>query len=84
MQLRLSVNARVPEDTPAYRTAVGVPLSLSPGSRCVFRIRPGFPEESAVWHRMMVRDVTQMPPIATEFADPQGLEMVAAWILSLR
>jgi len=84
MQLRLSVDARTPEETSVYRTAVGQPLSASPGSRFVFRIRPGFPEESAIWHRMMVRDVTQMPPIATEFPDPQGLEMVASWILSLR
>jgi len=83
LDLRLSTTARTEEETGAYRTAVGQPLTR-PFDPLVFRVRPGFPEDSAVWQLMTVRDGRQqMPPIATEFADPVGLDLVATWIRSL-
>ena len=84
LELRLTTQARTLEETGVYRTAVDQPLALPHGD-FVFRIRPGFPEDSAIWGLMMTRDGTQqqMPPIATEFADPTGLELVASWIRSL-
>jgi mono/diheme cytochrome c family protein len=84
LDLRLSTTARTPEATGAFRTAVGQPVTVPYDPSLVFRVRPGFPEESAVWGLMARRGgLLQMPPIASELVDPVGLELVAEWIRTL-
>jgi hypothetical protein len=83
LELRLSVGESSPALTGAYRTALGQPLTVPVGS-LVFRVRRGFPEESAVWQLMNTRTAAQkMPPLATELIDPAGLGLVEDWIRSL-
>ena len=73
------------EDTPAFQTAVGVPNLLFSDQHVSARIVPGSPEESSVFYRMAQRGNTaQMPPIASEHADEDGLAIVRAWIESLQ
>ncbi|MEZ4452593.1 MAG: hypothetical protein R3B09_24250 [Nannocystaceae bacterium] len=57
--------------TPTYRTAVG---SV---------IKPGRPDHSALVRRISRRDDAAMPPLATEVVDPEGLEVVRAWISAM-
>lgn len=84
LDLRVSTTHRAVEQTGAYVTAVDQPLTLPLDPTLVFRIRPGFPEESGLYRLMSARQVgLQMPPIATELVDPVGLELVAEWIRSL-
>jgi hypothetical protein len=74
------------EQTPVYRTAVGVERQgLGAGTRLpTLRIAPGAPEESAVYQRMASRDPNvQMPPIGTQSVDESGLASVAEWIRSV-
>ena len=44
-------------------------------------IAPGSVERSILYQRMNRRDSSQMPPLATDFADPTGLNLVSNWIL---
>lgn len=94
MRLRfLSAEADLPfEQTELYRTTVGKPISdewLAPAPGYSRRIVAGHPESSAVAFRMGRRgeedEMTpdQMPPLATEKVDEQGLAVVNAWIASL-
>jgi hypothetical protein len=74
------------EQTPVYRTAVGVERQgLGAGSALpALRISAGAPEASALYQRMASRDPNvQMPPIATKVVDASGLAIVSEWILSL-
>jgi mono/diheme cytochrome c family protein len=74
------------EQTPVYRTAVGVERQgLGAGTALpALRIAPGAPEASALYQRMASRDPNvQMPPIGTRVVDASGLATVAEWILSL-
>ena len=53
-----------------------------------FRVVPGDPDHSAIYNRMTLRGDEepardQMPPLATEHQDPDGLALVKAWIESL-
>lgn len=84
LDLRISTTMRAPEATGALRTAVGQPLTTASVPGIVFRIRPGVPEESAIWQLMNTRGAgLQMPPIASELVDPAGLDIVANWIRTL-
>jgi hypothetical protein len=74
------------EATPSYRTTVGVPFEGVPPSPDLAEVRvaPGDPEGSALYQRMSVREVlVQMPPLATEIPDDDGLRSVGAWITAL-
>jgi hypothetical protein len=74
------------EDTPVYRTAVGIPRRGLGAASALPRLRiaPGNPDESAVVRRMASRDPNvQMPPIATKLVDADALEHVASWIRGL-
>jgi hypothetical protein len=74
------------EATPAYRTTVGIPFEGVPPSPDVAEIlvTPGDPEGSALYQRMAVREVlVQMPPLATEYRDDDGLRSIASWITAL-
>ena len=49
------------------------------------RVVPGDPEHSALLYRMRQRgNIGQMPPIATERVDPDGIEAVRQWIEGLQ
>jgi hypothetical protein len=63
---------------------VDQPIALPLDPNLVFRIRPGFPEESGVWRLMNTRTTgRQMPPIASEQLDSVGLALVSDWIETL-
>ncbi len=71
------------ENTIAYRTTVGQPNGALPQFHV---IEPGDPDRSELVLRMSVRGTaspTQMPPLATEVVDLEGVAKVRAWIESL-
>jgi hypothetical protein len=71
-------------DTNTFITTVGVPMQYFEDSKLTLRITPGNPAESGVVFRMMERGPkTQMPPLASELVDDDGVETVSAWIGSL-
>ncbi len=85
MDLRLSIGDRRAPDTAAVRTAVAQPLRRASSELVRWRVAPGAPEQSGLWQRMRQRGgQAQMPPLATERVDLEGLETVSVWIESLR
>ena len=70
------------ESTATYRTTVNKFAAPFSGS---FRlIQPGKPNRSLIHRRMVQRgDSSQMPPLATEDVDREGLAAVDEWIRSL-
>jgi hypothetical protein len=70
-------------ETAAWSTAVGVPGAwVAVGA--TMRIAPGDPDASTIIRRMENRErPIQMPPMGTERIDPDGLDVVRAWILGL-
>jgi hypothetical protein len=84
LNLRLSVAQQTVESTIPYQSSVGVRLQSFMGSALTLRIAAGEPAQSGVYFRMSERGPrTQMPPIASEQADPQGLQTIADFIGSL-
>lgn len=65
-----------PEQTPTYRSVL--PDFVVPGS----------PESSALWRRMQgpgfMHMKRRMPPVATEYRDATGSQIVASWIEQMR
>jgi hypothetical protein len=85
LQLWVDVGLVSLADTAAYRTAVnvpsGFPLPTSPGA-C--RVHPGEPDLSTLLYRMSQRGVTaQMPPLGTEVAHAEGMDVIRTWIAGL-
>jgi len=82
MDLRLLFDDRRASDTSAFRSAVGVPLqSFTTDPALSLRVTRGDPTESAIVVRMMARaSAAQMPPLATQLADDDGIATVSAWI----
>jgi hypothetical protein len=81
MDLRLLFDDRRATDTAAFRTAVAVPLQSFTDAATSLRVTRGNPAGSAVVVRMMERgSAAQMPPLATELADDDGIAAVSAWI----
>jgi hypothetical protein len=84
MILRLDVDEHDVATTKIYQSTVGVPLEQWIGRGYTTRIIAGDPDNSAVAVRMAARGtVVQMPPIATEYVDPIGLQTIRDWITSL-
>jgi len=84
MILRLDVAEHDAASTQIYQTTVGVPLEQWIGRGYTTRIIPGDPDNSAVVVRMSARGTTvQMPPLATEYVDPNGLQTIRDWITAL-
>lgn len=83
LDLWVDVGLTSPEQTAAYRTAVGVPsLWTAPGADR--RVEPARPEASVLLVRMRRRgDGAAMPPLATEIVDTDGVALVSAWIATL-
>ena len=71
-------------DTNTVRTAVNRSPHIS-GLGTDYYIVPGAPHQSFVWRRMSLRDGGgwQMPPLATEMADDDGVRLIEEWIKSL-
>lgn len=81
MDTRLAYGNYRVGDTRAFQTLVGVELQYFDDSALTLRIAPGNPAESGVLFRMTERGPkTQMPPIASELADDDGIAAVRAWI----
>jgi hypothetical protein len=78
------------EESALYRTTLMTSISewKDHPSRFEYRVVPGDPEHSALYFRMTQRgdeepSPDQMPPLATEKQDSEGVERVKAWIESL-
>lgn len=84
LALRLSVSQQTIEQTSAYLTSVGVALQSFQGTPLRLRVAPGLPAQSGLYFRMHERGPrTQMPPIASEQADAEGLALIEALITTL-
>lgn len=46
-------------------------------------IAPGAPERSVLLSRLARRDAAAMPPLASRLPDPEGVELITAWIAGL-
>lgn len=92
MRLRFSI-AEVDEplpDSALYRTTLMTAVSewKDHPAKLKYRIVPGEPQRSALYYRMTQRgdeepSADQMPPLATEHRDPDGIAVVGKWIESL-
>lgn len=84
LMLRVSVAQQTVESASPYLSAVGMKLQSFMGADLKIRIVPGQPEQSGLYYRMSQRGPrSQMPPVATELTDPQGLAAVFAFISAL-
>lgn len=84
MVLRLAATDTDPPATALYRSTVGVALQQWIGHGYTDRIVAGDPDMSAIHYRMSQRTANmQMPPLATEQPDTDGIELVRLWIDSL-
>jgi hypothetical protein len=84
MILRLDVDEHDVMTTQIYATTVGVPLEQWINRGYTTRIVAGDPDNSAVYVRMSSRTPNvQMPPLATEHTDPNGMDLLRTWITSL-
>lgn len=90
--LRLLVSQTTPEQTGAYITSIGQTLADFSAPGVTHRVAAGDPAASGVIYRMFHRgdgdlpaegDVVQMPPLASEVIDDQGVQIVSDWILGL-
>jgi hypothetical protein len=75
------------EAEPGIASAVGQPIAKpAPGqpAEVVLRVAPGQPDRSGIVVRMASRwAALQMPPLGTELADEQALELVRQWIAGM-
>jgi hypothetical protein len=79
MILRLSIGDTQLANSAACRTTFGVPTQRFRDVR--LRVAPGDPAASAIFVRMSARGTpAQMPPIATEHVDADGLAALTSWI----
>jgi hypothetical protein len=84
LDLRLTPSDMRVEDTATYLSSVGVELNAFQSDDAELRVAPGDPEHSGLYYRMAMRGpMKQMPPLATELVDDNGLARVRAWIESL-
>jgi hypothetical protein len=82
--LRLSVDDVAVADTGTYRTAIDVPSEMYTYPGVVTRIKSQDPNASCVLFRMSQRGgIDQMPPVATEIVDPNGIDLISDWINTL-
>jgi hypothetical protein len=84
MNLRLASGSAAPEETTIYLSTLGVKLQYFQGDGVALRVRPGLPDESGLLVRMQQRGArVQMPPLASEQVDAQGVMLVRRWIADL-
>ena len=86
MLLRIDTGAAGVDTTPIVSGLVDVPLQYyrAEDGGPTLRVVPGHPEQSGLVARMNVRGPReQMPPLATERIDEQGVAAVSRWIEGL-
>jgi len=84
MILRLDVAEKDAASTKIVQTTVGVDIQQWLGHGYAKRIVAGDPTTSGLFARINQRGANlQMPPIATEFVDTTGVELIRTWIQSL-
>ena len=84
MNLRLALSDARPEDTATYRSTIDEALQYFESGPFELRVAPGAPDQSGLLFRMTERGPkTQMPPLATEQVDDDGIAAVRAWIEAL-
>lgn len=87
LALRVFTTDVTADTTAAYATAVDVLLSgrlWTPPPGVTHRIRLGDVGASGVHYRMQTRvPEDQMPPLATEEVDSEGVELIERWIVQL-
>jgi hypothetical protein len=81
-QMRLLVEQTTLESTDTYTTLVNVPV-YNDAFAGMSRVVPGDPADSEIIVRMSQRGSLQMPPIATEVVDTDGVAKISAFIDSL-
>ena len=81
-RMRLLVEQTTVEATDTYTTLCRVP-TYNPDFQGVDRMIPGDDAHSEIIARMSQRGALQMPPLATELVDSDGVAKVAAFIDSL-
>ena len=81
--LRLDATAKPVEMEPGWLTTVNVAVQGN-GLGATLRIAPMQPTNSAVVKRMSVRGAGQMPLIATETVDQNGVDAVVTWVGTLQ
>jgi hypothetical protein len=88
LRLRLGVNDKVAEQTPPYRTAIGLTMvhdfQNDAGQLINRGIIPGEPERSELWWRMTQRGDVGMPPVCTKVVDDKGVATIHDWIAQMR
>ncbi len=82
LRLKLLTSAATPEETSVYKTAINASADHLLGGTSLIVV-PGKPEESQLYYRIGVRDLDQMPPLATEQVDSNAHTMIGNWILGL-
>lgn len=84
MTLRLSVSDLDVTTSALYQSIADQPLQYWRGGAITVCMAPGAPDASAIVARMSTRAPDdQMPPLATEMVDPDGVAAVRAWVGSL-
>lgn len=86
LRLRMSfadvASGKPAQEWEALKSTIGVEAKM-PGWDGAIRIKPGVPEESLIIEVMKLRGEGQMPPIATNEVDRQGVEAIENWIRNL-
>jgi hypothetical protein len=83
LRLKLSVAAKVPEDTALYTTAIGGQMNHIVDNTTI-AVVPGSPAQSQIWQRMNRRgDLMEMPAIVTSKIDSAAVQTIGEWITSL-
>ena len=84
MVLRLETGEHDAATSAVYQSLVDRKLQYWRGGDITLRVAAGAPEASAVVARMSTRSTKdQMPSLATETVDGDGIAAVRAWIASL-
>jgi hypothetical protein len=90
LKLTLDGTGKLPASaalTDAWLTSVDVPSALTPygiDAGGFWRVRPGDPAHSSIVWTCARRDgVVQMPPIDTQLADQNDVELLSTWVSSM-
>jgi hypothetical protein len=83
LRLKLSVSAKLPEETALYTTAIGGQMNHIVDGTTI-AVVPGKPAESQLWQRMNRRgDLMEMPAIVTNQVDTAAVQTIGEWITGL-
>ena len=84
MRLRVSTTNTTPQDTPTYKTAIGLKTRHIMPPDVDTAVVPGLPDQSQLYLRATSRgNGWAMPPLATKEVDAVGSVTLRNWILGL-